>query len=279
MSSIVWLASYPKSGNTWMRAFIQNYLENGKQASDINQLDRLFASENKPSWYQPYLNRPHMDLGSEDVCKLRPQVHLDIANSKAGSILVKTHNFHGEYMGYPLHNMSVTAGVIYILRNPLDVVLSVADHFGLELDDAITFLNAEETGTPADEANMGSVLSSWSNHVRSWTHAESDATCVIRFEDLKLDPLSTFENVLSFLNIPEDSARLEKAIQHSSFDKLRQQEQASGFTERSPNSDRFFRHGTSGQWQTELSEEQIASIVAVHAEQMERFDYLPDKLP
>jgi len=275
MSSIVWLASYPKSGNTWVRAFLQNYLDASERPSDINALDRYFADESKPNWYEPYVQGPWTEQSLGQICALRPQVQRDIAASREGSILVKTHNFLGQYDGQPLHEMSVTAGAIYVVRNPLDVVLSLADHFGLSIDAAIAFMNNEATGSPTDEANVASVLSSWSAHVHSWTEGGGDAACVVRYEDLLLKPAKGFKSLISFLGLGLDPRLLKRAIRFSSFPEMRKQENKQGFIERSPNSRHFFRSGRKDQWRTGLSREQVATIVDAHRDQMLRFKYVP----
>ncbi len=124
MGSLVWLASYPKSGNTWMRLFLENYFRNGRQPANINEAWRFCYDESKPNWYEPYAGgRPTPDLSPEEIAGIRPRAQRDIANSVPGTIFVKTHNFMGEFDGHPLHNLQVTAGGIYIIRNPLDVVL------------------------------------------------------------------------------------------------------------------------------------------------------------
>ncbi len=275
MSSIVWLASYPKSGNTWVRAFIQNYLDASDRPSDINALDKYFADESKPNWYKPYVQGSITELDLAQICALRPNVQRDIAASKRGSILVKTHNFLGEYDGMPLHEMSVTAGAVYVVRNPLDVVLSLADHFDLSVDEAILFMNSEATGSPTDEANVASVLTSWSAHVCSWTENSNNTTCVLRYEDLLTKPAKGFRSLVSFLGLQADPALLRQAILFSSFPEMRKQEKHHGFIERSPNSRRFFRAGRKDQWRTELSRGQVGLIVDAHRNQMRRFKYLP----
>jgi hypothetical protein len=242
--------------------------------ADINALDKYFADESKPNWYQPLVNEPVTNLSVEQICKLRPTVQRNIAASRPGSILVKTHNILGDFNGLPLHEMTVTAGAICIVRNPLDVVLSLADHFGLSLDDAIEFMNSDTTGTPTDEANVSSVLSSWSNHVQSWT-SDSESTCVIRYEDLLAKPEKGFRKVVKFLGVKDDRSRLKRAVKFSSFSELRKQETRQGFVERSPNSQRFFRSGRQNLWRTKLSPEQVARIVDVHGDEMQRFKYLP----
>ncbi len=275
MSSIVWLASYPKSGNTWVRAFLQNYLDASDRPSDINKLDKYFADESKPNWYKPLVDKPLTDLDLAQICALRPAVHKTIAATRQGSIIVKTHNFLGEYNGLPLHDMSVTAGGVYIVRNPLDVVLSLADHFGLSVDEAILFMNSETTGSPTDEANVASVLSSWSVHVRSWVDGGGDATCVLRYEDLLAKPAKAFKSLVGFLGFKPNSALLRQAIRFSSFSELRKQENQRGFVERSPNSNRFFRTGRQNQWRNQLTREQVGTLVDEHREVMRRFRYIP----
>ena len=274
MSSIIWMASYPKSGNTWVRAFLQNYLADTDQPADINALDKYFADESKPNWYQPLVDGPLDDLSLKQVCELRPAVQKNIAESRAGSVFVKTHNILGAYNDLPLHEMSVTAGAVYVVRNPLDVVLSLADHFGLSIDDAIEFMNSTMTGSPTDEANVASVLSSWSDHVTSWT-ASSDSICVLRYEDLLAKPEKGFNDLVKFLGLTRDRRRLKRAIRFCSFAELRKQEKRQGFIERSPNSRRFFRSGKKNQWRTELNQDQIAKVIEAHRGEMQRFKYLP----
>jgi hypothetical protein len=275
MSSIVWLASYPKSGNTWVRAFLQNYISDSHKPTDINRLNEYFADESKPYWYSPHTDQPLAELELVDICRLRAKAHVDIAASRQGTIIVKTHNLHGEYDAYPLHNMSVTAGAVYVVRNPLDIVLSIADHFGISIDEAIVFVNEEGTATPTDEANVASVLGSWTNHVTTWTHDQGDNLRIVRYEDLLAKPGKTFGGIASFLGLAKDPARLKQAIRHSSFDALRKQEKQSGFVERSPNSKRFFRSGRQNQWRTLLKQQQVEAIVDANREQMKRFKYLP----
>ena len=275
MSSIVWLASYPKSGNTWIRAFLQNYLDDCGEPVDINALDKYFADDSKPTWYTRHANRPLNELSPLEICRLRLRVHLDIAASRQGSIIVKTHSYFGQYEGVLLHEMSVTAGAIYIVRNPLDVVLSLADHFGISVNEAIAFMNDPATGSPTDEANVASVLGSWSDHVESWTHSPNANLHIVRYEDLIDRPAKAFAGILSFLNLGKHPAIVKRAVRFSSFQALRQQESAKGFIERSPNSSRFFRSGKKNQWPGKLSREQINAMVERHKAQMARFGYLP----
>lgn len=279
MGNIVWLASYPKSGNTWMRAFIYNLIENPPRPGLIAELPGYFEEESKPRWYAPYAGEVGVQaLDFDQAMALRPQVHSDIAESRdRGSVFTKTHNMFGQLQGIPLHNLSVMAGAIYILRNPLDVVLSVADHFGLSIDEAIAFMANEETGTPTNEENVAGYIGSWSTHVQSWTLQAHPAILVVRYEDLQDQPLKAFGSVAKLLGLGADKNRLRKAIQYSSFRELKRQELATGFVEKSPSSRHFFRKGSKNQWPEVLTEQQIVAIVERHREQMQRFGYIPPR--
>lgn len=279
MGNIIWLASYPKSGNTWMRAFIYNLIENPARPGRIAELPAYFEEESKPRWYEPYAGDGGVAaMDFDQVMALRPRVHQDIANSRErGSIFTKTHNMFGQLQGIPLHNLAVMAAAIYILRNPLDVVLSVADHFGLSIDEAIDFMANEETGTPTNEENVAGFMGSWSTHVASWTAQPHPAILVVRYEDLQDNAIKSFGSVAKLLGLGKDRNRLRKAIQFSSFSELKQQELRGGFVEKSPNSRNFFRKGSKNQWAEALSDEQVARIVDRHRQQMSRFDYIPPK--
>lgn len=279
MGNIVWLASYPKSGNTWLRAFIYNLIENPQQPGKITQLPGYFEEESKPRWYEPYAPPGGVAaLSFEAAMALRPKVHQDIANSRVrGTVFVKSHNMFGQFEGVPLHNVSVMAGAIYLVRNPLDVVLSVADHFGLTVDEAIEFMGREETGTPTNEENVAGYLGSWSTHVASWTTQPHPSILVLRYEDLQDKPAKGFGAVAKMLGLDADRQRVRKAIQFASFSELKKQELASGFVEKSPNSSHFFRKGRKNQWMDALTTDQAERIVRRHFEQMDRFGYIPPR--
>ena len=136
-------------------------------------------------------------------------------------------------------------------------------------------MNSDTTGSPTDEANVASVLSSWSTHVLSWTRDDNESTCVLRYEDLLAKPAKGFRKLVAFLGLDPDQARIKRAIEFSSFRQMQKQEQAQGFRERSPNSKKFFRAGKQGQWRTTLTKEQVGRLVDAHREQMKRFKYVP----
>lgn len=275
MGNILWIASYPKSGNTWVRSFVQNYLSNG--STDINQLHQSSIDEVKSHYYQKFLPSGQLttDLDLEAVCALRPMVHADIAQNAQGTVFVKSHNFQGEYKGHPLHNWHVSSGAIYVVRNPLDVVVSMSHYFQLSIDEAIAYLGDDMAGTPNEAENVPQVITSWSLNVNSWTQDSQPNLLVLRYEDLLANPKKHFRKVESLLGLKKNPKRLQQAITASSFKKLQQQEQQAGFNEKHEDAPVFFRKGGINQWKTVLSATQVQQVVDRHHEQMQRFKYIP----
>ena len=276
MGAIIWLASYPKSGNTWLRAFLHNLLRNPPKPAAINELDRFCLGESQAAWYRDVGGIDPAAASPAEIAALRPKVHEAFTRSFPDSVFVKVHNRLGEQDGHPLISMAHTAGAIYVVRNPLDVVLSMTSHFGVDIDGAIERLNMPGAASEANDNNVPEYYGDWSHHVTSWTGQENPQLHIVRYEDMTETPQRTFGAIAGFLGLSPGKPRLNKAIRFSSFKELRKQEAVSGFRERSHHADRFFRVGRTGQWRKELSTPQIDRIVAAHHEQMERFGYLPE---
>jgi len=276
MAGIVWLASYPKSGNTWLRAFLHNFLRDPERSHDINKLTDLTAGESMTHLYRaqdPALDR---HLTDERVRELRPLVHRTISRSSPDTVLVKTHNALVEDGGYPLISLDLTAGAIYIVRNPLDVVISHSHHYGADLDATIDLLASVGTITNPSATHVAEYHGSWSEHVHSWTSRPSPGLHVMRYEDMLIAPYKSFAAVDRFLQLGSPRDRLERAIRRSSFKVLQEQEKRRGFREKTDVAERFFRAGKAGQWRTVLSQAQVDRVVEAHRDQMARFGYLPE---
>ncbi len=278
MGDIVWLASFPKSGNTWMRAFLHNLFSNRERSFDVNRMaGELLQSDGALMWFQMLDRRPLAEWSPEDVASMRPRVNELIARAQKGSVFCKTHNALMTICGYPTINLAVTSGAIYIVRNPLDVAVSFADFMGFGVDDAIEHMATDNLETPHDPAmnNVGIILGSWSQHVESWTGNPNPRLHVVRYEDMLDHPSKTFGATARFLGLKPSRQRLLRAIRNSSFKALRRQEDQRGFKEKPPTQEKFFRRGTAGHWRQELTPEQVERVCSQHRVQMERFDYLP----
>ena len=274
MGKILWLASYPRSGNTWLRAFLHNLFRNNAEPYDINRLRDMTLVDGEARWYRMFDSRPLTELTKEDVAALRPRVHAAMTAAHPDTVFVKTHNASVEDRGTPMITLEHTAGAIYVIRDPLDVAVSYSHHFGASLKDAVAAMNRPGNQSIANQASFAYELhGSWSEHVRSWSSAPGRALHVVRYEDMTRDPLRTFNGIAGFLGLPATPSRTAGAVERSSFAVLQQQELRHGFQERSKKSERFFRAGEVGQGRRLLSDELIEELCAAHRETMARFGY------
>lgn len=271
--SIVWLASYPKSGNTWMRIFLANYLANLSKPLSINEAHRFGTGDSIPEMYVKVAGRP-IDTNDYNVTlKLRNRVLGGIVANNADINFVKTHNCRNVAFGVELIPPQVTRQAIYIMRNPLDMLLSYARHYGMTQEQAAEAIGRSDNANSPDQTNTWQFLGSWSEHVKTWTEASAFPVLTLRYEDLLEDPETHFAKALDFLGVPVEAERLEKAIRFSSFKELKKQEETTGFTEKSPNSERFFAKGEAGQWKDELDPALVSRVRREHKRMMKKHEY------
>lgn len=279
-SGIVWIASYPKSGNTWVRGFLHNLmrLNNGERGEqDINDMARFSTWELDKKRYAHFLGlEPDNFKHRGEIAATRHHVHQQIADSTEGLVFIKTHNSLVMDRGYSTINFTVTAGAVYVVRSPLDIAISYAHHSGSSIDATIERMAATDVETDGTETAVYEVHGSWSQHVWSWTRNPHRALYVVRYEDMLANPQKAFEAMAQHLHLASTRQDLVRAIERSSFARLQMQEREKGFRERPPFADQnFFREGRAGQWKEILAPAQIERIVRDHGEQMHRFGYLP----
>lgn len=271
--SIVWLASYPKSGNTWMRVFLANYLANADTPLSINQMQHFGLGDSIPRMYRMVAGRD-VDTSDRNITLgLRNRVLQGIVANNADVNFVKTHNIRGEAFGIDLIPQAYTRQAIYIMRNPLDMLVSYARHYGMTHAEAAEALGRSDHGTSADPGTVCQFLGSWSDHVKSWTRGAKFPVLPMRYEDLLEDPMTHFGRVIEAIGIPKDEDRLQRAIKFSSFDELRGQEDKEGFAEQSSHSERFFHSGQTGQWKETLDAGIISKIRRDHKRLMKEYGY------
>lgn len=274
MSGIVWLASYPKSGNTWFRVFLANLISGKTEPVDINQLDN--GSLNSRPLFDDSLGWESSDLSFEEFLQVRLDVQ-EVA-ARGGLTFVKVHeSFTAPGTHASMFSRVATRAAVYIIRNPLDVAVSFSHHIGKSLDESIELLNNPDGGLArgADRLpwQLPQPLGDWSSHVRSWVEGAGIQVHVVRYEDMKKSPLETFTAACEFLGIRRDPAAVRLALEHSKFETLKQQERAKGFRE-SVGGREFFRKGQCGAWREVLSPAQVAAIVDRNRGMMLRFGYL-----
>lgn len=274
--SLWWLASYPKSGNTWTRAFLANLLSNSDQPVDINALETGTIASSR-GWVEDALGFDISELNHDEVDALRPAAYRWIAAHEESDY----HKIHDAYTylpdGTPLIPADATRGAVCIIRNPLDVVPSYANHSSIEIEQAVTAIcNTKHAfcKSPRRQSNqLRQQLLTWSAHVESWLDADI-SKLVVRYEDLKAEPVKWFTTITRYLEIDRDEAAITAAVERARFENLRAQEDAKGFHEKAPQVKNFFRQGKVGGWRNELTEEQVQRVIAANRPAMLRMGYL-----
>ena len=264
---IKWLASYPKSGNTWVRLFLNAYCSNGL---DVNESRHSIGDVN-PYYYQTVSPKPVTDLSPTEFNILRPAAlaHMLTAYSHIDPLFIKTHNANVLIDDIALIPPSITDKAVYIVRDPRDVCISYANHFNVSIDDAIAAMN--DTHRVIGDNNLIHTLSTWSNHINSWLSEERFKVGLIRYEDICANPRGKFIDLLTYLGIEVDIDRFNMALDRTSFNKLSEEEDEYGFKE-APNGVKFFKRGGT-YWQETLTQEQAALIVEHHGTSMQRVGY------
>ena len=280
---IVWLASYPKSGNTWLRIFLYHITRITMgvplEGNDLHQLDRssLYEARLIPL-FEHFLGKSVVEVDWEDILRVRPQVHAEVVKRANRLVFLKTHMALIAVNGTPVINLGVTLGGIYVVRNPLDVVLSLSDHMGIPLEYAVECLCLDGYRAPHSEIELYEPWGSWRENVGSWTSTGQETILTIRYEDMLSSPSQTFRAVMNHLGQKPSAAQIDEAIGLSSFERLREIEKEAPFRERSRNAEKFFRVGRADQWRDKLSEEQIRRIVSFSHRYMRRCGYLTPEL-
>ncbi len=276
----VWIASYPKSGNTWVRVFIHNLLRElrgqSEGAQDINALHEMTARESLAAWFTRQLGKSAYEATAQEIARARAAVQAEMVRGEGGPVYIKTHNAVAHVEGFPTVNFDVTLAAIYIVRNPLDIAVSYAHFTGLPLDSMIAYMADPSGNIDVNDRRVYEFLGSWSFHTASWMSVPHRPILLMRYEDMLTAPEHSFSRLASFLRLKPDGGQLARAIQKSSFEELARQEELNGFNERPKDTEKFFRSGKAGQWREALSQSQINAIVGAHGPMMMRFGYLEE---
>ncbi len=293
MSDKVWLASYPKSGNTWMRMMIGCLALKDGDRPDINQTP---VRDGISSARFPFDNLTMIDSGlltHDEIDALRPQVYAqmmrdgeddpeDDAADLGPMRFAKVHDaYTRNAAGEPL--LAGARGAkcaIVIVRDPRDVVPSLANHNRTPIDAAIDFLN--DPGSAYCDRNdrqyiqLRQILRDWSGHVASWLDQRDLPVHLVKYDDLKRDAAGALLAALRFAGHPIAPDAAARAAALADFQTLQAQERETGFAEwRNPEAREklFFRRGESDAWRDELTAEQVRRIEAAHAPMMRRLGY------
>lgn len=271
---LIWLASYPKSGNTWLRCLLEAYRHNGQL--DINDM-RSVTGDSGRTMTQLVSPIPAAELPDAAIWLLRPAALFQMMPMMKVPRLLKTHFANMQPVGCaPFIPVPFTEKAIYILRDPRSLVRSIANHFGYSHDQTVEFMNDARFSIGTDKSkdpHTTVYVGGWSAHVKSWMDEKQFPVCLLTYEELLENTEETFKGILGFLGWEYDEARLKRAVKAASLGSLRKAEDKHGFQEKSPKTDRFFNNGGT-RWQDDLGPKHIRQIETDHGPMMKKWGYL-----
>ncbi|HZD11213.1 MAG TPA: sulfotransferase domain-containing protein, partial [Candidatus Binatia bacterium] len=265
------------SGNTWVRIFLNNYLLDGDAPADINDLEEGLHAGSR-TLFDRLTGLESSDLTPAEIDSIRPLMYVQWAQESDEPLFVKVHDaWRRNDRGQPIFPAAATALVVYIVRNPLDIVASLANHYAMSCDEAIAMMADDQYGLALSSSQLRHQLPqrlrSWHAHVRSWLDESGLPMHLVRYEDMLASPQETFGRLVTAVGLTLDVGQLARALDYSSFRTLQAQEKAHGFNERLGGGP-FFRRGQAGSWRKELSAWQAAQVIKYHGPPMRRFGYL-----
>lgn len=278
MNNIVWLVSYPKSGNTWFRMFLANYLKNSVEPLTLQEIQSASISSSAVDFEDTIGFNP-FEMTPEEVDLYRPEMYRLLSKEMEENdlpIYKKTHDAYTTNKdGEPLFPEEVSRCAVYFVRNPLDVCVSFANHSAGKIAKKTDFIiNEEATLSGKRNGQLRQILLSWKNHIQSWKYQSRIPILFVRYEDMLQKPLETFGTAVRFLDLEYNEERLHKAIIHSDFKLLQQMEQEKGFGEKMQLCQSFFWKGKIGNYRDFLSQEQIDRITDYNYDTMKEFGYI-----
>ncbi len=272
---IVWLASYPKSGNTWLRA-VYTSMRTGRDP-DINALEGADVAADR-GLFERVLGVRSSDMTVQEVEVLRPRADEAMVSEQSGDTWRKIHDglFNGP-TGEPIVSVKATRAALYVIRDPRDVAISMASHAHRTLAWAVERMGRRGASVSSSNSSLSDQLcqrlGSWSEHVLSWVDHSRFPIYVLRYEDCLAAPVPTFRAAFAGAGLQVSAKDVAAAVERSSWQRLRAQEDSVGFKEHVGGS-RFFRQGVAGAWRTELPEALARQVETQHREVMARYGYL-----
>jgi len=276
--NIIWLASYPKSGNTWFRVFLTNLLSDTDVPANINDLTDTSISSSRKI-FDEYTGLSSSDLTFNEIDCLRPEVYRMQSDESDEILFKKVHDkYYITEREEPLFPAEITKGVIYFIRNPLDVLVSFAYHSAKPIEKMVETLNNSNFAFCNQDDKLQNqlrqILGSWSDHVESWITQKDTPVHVIRYEDMIENTFDIFKNAVKYIGLKKSDSEINEAIKKSEFSVLAEQEKEDGFKEKMIKSKSFFRKGEIGDWKNFLDKNTTEEIISNHNSLMKEFGYI-----
>lgn len=261
---LYFVASYPRSGGSWVRSVIYLLITlsqpNPPKEIDLGNVDNIIPWDAHGLLYKAVTGREHGDLDELEVAEARPKVHTLLATEDFALPVIRTHAIRGTFHGHETINPKVTAGGTYVVRNPLAVAAALSEETRVSpLQIIQVMMTSDRRVRPAGYAVM-EPQGSWTQNVASWTAAGQKEILVLRFEDLVKDPAREFRKLAKHMYIPATDEVIAKAN-----GLMAEVHKAQGSVE----SKRDYREI--------LQPAHARAIIEAHAIEMDRHGYLTDE--
>ena len=276
---IIWIASYPKSGNTWVRSIISSYFFTDTGDFDFNLLKNISLYPG-PKYFKNKINKPG------EVSLFWESSQKNIV-SKEKQIFLKTHNALIALNNRLFTSEKTSLGAIYIVRDPRNILSSLKNHYDFkDYDETFKFMKNKKKYIWDIRKNNDysgfQFLGSWQEHYKSWIKNQKLKTLLVKYEDLERDCYSTSLKLIQYILLLKgneskvDEKKLFRSIESTKFDVLKKKENDFGFDESIKVNDinkSFFFLGPENKWQKKLPNDILKKIENEFQEDLKYFNY------
>jgi len=281
---IVWLASYPKSGNTYLRSLISSYLYSNDGLFNFNLLKNTIQFPNK--FIFDKLGIDFKNVTEQNKNYLQAQEFIHKLGKKNSIQFVKTHSSCASIGNYKFLSFETTLCAIHIVRDPRNVVTSYSKHFKKTKKQSVFDITNELIIGINSKTHPPTHVGAWNFHYNSWKQLnKSNRYMLVKYEELLNDPEKILVSVLNFIyrlgksKISIDKKKLANSIASTDFDKMQKLEKKEGFFESKKNektgeSVPFFNLGKKNDWRNYLDNKLIKKIETKFEKEMLELNYL-----
>jgi len=283
---IFWIASYPKSGNTWLRTLISSYYYSKDGIYSDNIIKRIGQFPEKRHFTEFKYDKNIITDTSRLWIKAQQKINQDKQLR-----FFKTHNAFGALNNQKFTDRENSIGCIYIVRDPRNIITSLKNHYEMNDEQALKWM-ANEKQFIYDVQNLEKdgysdfqFISSWETNYKSWTVQKQIPIKFVKYENLLNETYMVFKDIVEFINNLTginkkiDRERLKNSVQSTSFNKLKNNEKKHGFSEailskKTNKKIPFFFLGPENDWRKVLSDDLKTKLNETYKKNLKELSYI-----